>query len=405
MLKSIITAIKKEMNIYTLIVIFAIPFIVNMIFGYQFKADQIQNVSMAIYDEDNSSLSRMIVNQFIEDEMFEVNYFLDNKEDMQRLFDDSRVKIGLILPKDFGKDVMNAEAPKVLMVYDGSHIPIVSAAKSKASEILATLKIGMSMKVIEAKLNLPHDIAEKTALAVSFKSKYLYNPTKSYRAFLNIGMVMAAVQTGLALIVATAINYGMLTRKKKDRIASFFGKFIFFVLAGWSSFVLELWINWKLFGVPFRGNFEDAVFLSLLLATAVTSFCMMLASFCVMFSVFIRIKQSILLVAVAIVFVPNSIMVGVTYPVIGMPKFYQVIANYYPFYHYSENIREILLKGRGLDTMQGDIIFFQKFIVITLVASLIMLLIPKVKSDSEKEEKEKIEKNMSGKEGDLNVAP
>lgn len=399
MLKSMIAAIKEEINIMTLVVIFAIPILINVLFGYEFAADQIQNVSMAIYDQDNSTLSRMIINQFNEDEMFDVKYFLDNKVEMEQLFDDSQVKIGMIIPKNFGKDVMNADAPKVLMVYDGSHIPIVSAAKGKASEILATLKAGMSIQVIKAKLNLPQDIAEKTALAVSFKSKYLYNPTKSYRAFLDIGMVTAAVQSGLALMAVTAINFGVLRKKRKYRIGHLLGKIIFYVTSGWLSLIGAILINWKVFNIPFRGSFSDAALLSLLLAASVTSFCIML-------SFFVRKYQSVLLVITAVLFIPNSIMVGYTYPVIGMPKFYQVVANYYPFYHYAENIREMFLKGRGLDTMQNDVMFFGKFIVITLTVSVFMLLITRVKNEVETENKieNKIEKNMLGKEGDVNVA-
>lgn len=368
------------------IVIIIIPLLTNILLGYEFNKDIINKIPMAVYDGDNSSLSRMIIEQFRENDMFDIKYYVEDSNDIKGLIDDSKVRVGMVIPKGFSKDVLETKSPSILMVYDGSHMPIAAAAKKNASEILLTLKTGILMKVLKAKLNLPGDTAEKMALAINFSSRTLYNPTGSYKSFLNIGFGTAIVQSGIAIMSASAIRAAEIAKEKGKRLGYLLGKVIFYGFVGWISLLLNILIQYKIFRVTFRGQFLDAAILSIFLSLAVAAFGVMISSW---------IRNSIVSTMInSVIFVPNTIMVGYTWPVLSMPRVYKSMANFYPFYHYADNIRDLFLKGLPISEMNKDIIWLLEFTMVVLVIGALGILIIKVKEDipriSSNKEEEKI---------------
>lgn len=368
MLKSMLNTIKREWDLMIkekmiFILLIIMPLLVNILLGFEFSNGQIQHVPMAIIDQDNSSLSRMIVQQFVENETFAVKYFLDNSIEMKKLFDCSKVRVGMVIPKDFSKNVMALQSPTILMLYDGSHMSIASATKSKASEILLTLKTGMLIKLLQGKLNLHRNMAQKMALAISFSNRTLYNPTKNFKNFLNPGFGTAIVQSALALLTATAVRNNEIDNKKRKKTGYILGKISFYGALGFLSLMLNILIQNKIFHIPLRGKLTDVALLSFFFAVSVSSFGIML-------STWVR-NEMIATVINAVIFVPSTIMAGYTWPVISMPKPYQIGAAFLPFYHYADNLRDLFLKKISIDYMIHDIVWFTAFIFFTSFVAVI----------------------------------
>lgn len=59
-----------------LIILFVIPIAANILIGFEFQNNQIQHIPMAVVDHDHSGLSRMIIQQFAENDTFTVKYIL-----------------------------------------------------------------------------------------------------------------------------------------------------------------------------------------------------------------------------------------------------------------------------------------------------------------------------------------
>lgn len=370
MFKSMLTSLSKECkklfhNKMIFVVMLLIPFLVNLLLGYEFSKDQIQNISMAVWDQDNSSLSRMILQHFRENEIFDIRYAVENSEDIKDLFDQSKVKVAMIIPKDFGQEVMALHSPTVMMLYDGSHMSIAAAAKTRASEILLTLKAGILIKFLEGKMNLPASVAEKMALSIKFSNRVLYNPAKSFKNFLNPGFGTAIVQTGIVLMGAVAIHPEEMGETKRKKIGYFFAKLLFYTLLGWLGLMMSILLQKNLFLIPFRGSLGDAALLSLWMSASAAAFSIMVS---------VWVKNKLLATQMnAILFIPSTIIVGYTWPIMAMPEGYQRIAFYMPFHHYVHNLRNIFLKGTPLSSMGTDIHWFMGFMAIVCLISLLGL--------------------------------
>ncbi len=352
-------AMKEKM---ILIVVVVIPLAVNLILGAVLYNSQIKSIPMAVADQDNSSLSRMIVQQFRENETFNIKYEVESAGELKGLLDDSKARVGMVIPRGFSRDINALKSPTLLMLYDGSHISIASAAKSRASEILLTIKTGILLKLEEGKLNLPGDAARKLALDINFSSRTLYNPTKSFKDFLIPGLGTAIVQTGIALMGAVAVRPGEVRRRKRKRIGYVIGKILFYGGLGTVSLVCALLIQKYAFGVPFKGSFKDVLLLSFAFACAVAAFSISISSW---------IKNEMLATTInAVIFIPNTIMVGYTWPVMSMPGVYQALAKFFPFYHYADDIRDLCLKGRLSVSLGHEMEWLIRFAVIAFLVAL-----------------------------------
>lgn len=353
-------------NKILLLAIFIIPMAFNLLLGIEFAGDQVKHIPMAVVDEDNSSVSRMIVQQFQENETFDVKYRANNDTDLEKLFMESSIRVGMIIPKGFSSGITKAEAPSILMLYDGSHMSIASTAKAKASEILQTLKAGIEMKVLKGKLNVTQDTAEKMALAVRFNNRMLYNPAKSFKNFLNPGLGVGIVQTGVVLMAAVAVRRKELEGEDGVKVRYLLKKILFFTICGTFSLMASIVIQSLCFHVPFRGNYASAMLLSMLFALSISSFAIAVSTW---------IQDQLLASLVnAILFIPSSVIVGYTWPLLSMPAPYKAAAKWMPFYHYADNVRDLYLKGAPLSSMAGDLIWFGKFTVIALLASMVRAL-------------------------------
>ncbi|HEX9060690.1 MAG TPA: ABC transporter permease [Clostridia bacterium] len=355
MKNSFLNTLKNEFlyalkNKIVFVIVFIIPIAVNFLLGYVLYNNQIRNVPMVIVDQDNSQLSRTISQQFKESEIFNVKYVSEHSGDVEKFFKEGKVRVGMIIPNDFGKDITLLKSPTIMMIYDGSHISIASAAKSKATEILLTYRTGVLLKLLKGKLNMTDDKARKTALNVQFVNRTLYNPAKSFKEFLVPGFGTAIVQTAIALLCAVGVRKRELCSRRVERAGYIPGKIFFYTVLGTLSLMICTYIDTNFFDIPLRGSFRDVFILDGAFMLAVSSFCTAVSSWVgdAMISSTIN----------AVLFIPSTIVAGYTWPVLSMPYVYQQVAWFLPFYHYADNIRDLCLKGNTLDSMLTDIRWF-----------------------------------------------
>jgi ABC-2 type transport system permease protein len=382
MLKSIKAEWKRAVSEKTiLIVIIIIPILTGLFVGFEFEKGHMTGIPMAVADMDNSATSRMIVQQFRENETFHIKYETDDSDMLKKLMDESKVRVGLILPRGFEKDMKGSKSPTLLMLYDGSHISMSALAKIKATEILLTLRCGAAARMIAANTGNPYADALKLVQLVGYTNRTLYNPTGSFKFFLNPILVTAIVQTGIVLMASVAIRQEELEKKKRKKIGYALGKFFFYGLLGTVILVVNITVQYRFFGIPFRGNYSYAVILSVGFAFSVTAFGLM-------FSSFMRNKLFCTLIN-AVLFIPSPLVIGYTWPFISLPKGYRMVTPWLPLYHYADNVRNLFLNTLAKAHFEKDILWFLAFTAAMLCITFASTLITGRKAEAAEEDREK----------------
>ncbi len=367
--------LKNKMNI---LVLFIMPLLCVILLGTELSGELISNIPMAVIDHDGTTFSRELTEAFDDNEDFNIVYYPESEEELEKLIKNSKVRVGLIIPKNFYNDITLLKSPTVMMIYDGSHMSITSAAKTKATEILLTYKAGAAIKQLTARLGLSFNEAYNIAQAIKFSTRTLYNPTKSFSNFLAPVLLAGYIQAALALVVTVSVDHNIYSEDRKKRLGYATGKVLFYTMCGTISYMVCITFQVMLFNMPFVGSMMHALILSIALSFAVSAFCVLISAL---------IKNKIVaLIGGAVIFIPNSAMAGTTWPLLSMPTGYQSFASIMPFTHYANNIRYVYLKGMSFPQIAGDIMYMIAFGAVWLVLTELVMFIADKKTDSKEVE-------------------
>ncbi len=352
---------KKRLMLF--IMLFGIPISLSFLFGYSMQAKQIRHIPTIIVDRDNSALSRTIIQEIRDNEIFNVDIYSQKDSDVEKYIEEGKAMVGVIIPADFSKNLLEGKGQNVLVFYDGSQMSGISAAKARMTEILLTIKTGYLKQVMEGKLNILPGQSMKTVQPMFFTYRILNNPTRNYVNFYISGMLISVIQVGLVMIGADRV------RDDEKYFIFHIIKALIWGLLGTISIIITLWIQVHYFGVPFLGTLKGALALTLLYSTAMISVGMI--------SSLIIPNQVLATQVAAILVLPTSILGGFTFPLMAVPEFFQKLGSMIPYVHYAEPMRDLNMKAIGISYIANDIIWLGKFIIYIWVVSAVIFFAKK----------------------------
>lgn len=321
------------------------PILMTFILCSVFSKIFVEEIPMGILDMDNSSTSRTVVKQFVESPKLKVVYYAQSEAELNEAVKTNKIRVGLIIPRDFGKDANTMKAPKTMLLIDETNIVIGNNALSYGSEILNTVNAGIQLKVLEANGAVPY-AAQKSVSSLSFTERILYDPQLCYMRYLIyglIGIVIQQVYIGAVspMLIEEKLNMmNMKLRSKKGfrKLAKIFVKVLVFGFLAAIGTSGSLYVAGKYFDLPLRGNLLGyfsilAVFLLDLTAVAfVFSFVFDAIDQCVRFSMFLS--------------VPTFLTAGYVWPEYMMPPhFYSIMEKLWPLVYFINPLKTMNLKG------------------------------------------------------------
>ncbi|WML36776.1 ABC transporter permease [Clostridium sp. OS1-26] len=356
---------KKAKNLFfSFLFVLGIPIICSFVLGYQMKQHQVQHIPTIVVDHDNSQFSKMLINEIKTNEIFNVTNYSDRDEDVKDLMGQEKVRVGVIIPKDFSKDLVNGNAPKVLIFYDGSQMAVSSAAKARMSEILLSIKTGYLEKLVQGKLGKMPEVSRDYVLPMYFNYRVLNNPTRNYINFLIPGMIISLIQVSLVMMGVDIV------KEDEKNYLWLWIKGILGGLLGVISIGISLAIQFKYFAVPFRGTFNGAAILTVLYSIGLVNY-----------GVLIRLILPEKVLALQVASIPillTTILAGFTFPLLAMPSYFHKLAEFLPFLHYGEVIRDLCLKDIGISYILPQINWMIKFVLYMWIASFGVFMLKKI---------------------------
>src|SRR6266540_1623095 len=198
--------IKKEMihmlrDPRTLIFIFLMPILQLVLLGYA-NNTEIKNVPTAVFNQDNGKASRELLDSFNSTEYFSFDYAVYSQAEVNQLIDNGKVKVGIIIPPDYGHNISTRQPADVLVLLDGADPTIAGAVLSAAA--LVGQAHGANVRSQQTTLMGP---SAGGAAAVDVRTRVLYNPDLlgSYNIVPGlIGMIL--FQTGTSLTALAIVK-------------------------------------------------------------------------------------------------------------------------------------------------------------------------------------------------------
>lgn len=323
--------------------IFISPVLQLILLGYAANVD-VKNIPMVICDLDNSAQSRELIRHYTSSNYFMTAGYVDNMNDIDAYFESGKAGIALIIPMNFGRDLIAGRNPELAVAADGSDSNTGGIGLNYASQIAATYARGIVVKhaekfgVIRSMNDLP---------IVNAQTRAWYNPDLKSKNFMvpavlvNVLMVITLMLTSMAIVKEKEI--GTIEQIVVTPMSDFefiLGKMIPFSLVGFVEIFLVLLVSFFVFHVPLRGNIFTLIVLSFLFVIVMQGLGLLVSSVS-------KTQQQANMTAQFFIMMPFMVLSGFIFPIANMPKIIQYVTYLIPVRYFMEIVRGLFLKGDG----------------------------------------------------------
>jgi len=332
-----------------------IPIIQMSIFGYALSTD-IKNVSMVVWDANNTLQSRELIDSYGQTEFFSVNYYATDYEDISKRIESGKAKVALVIPPDYDEQLHRGESASIQFFTDGSDPNIAIQAVANANLIAQAKGIEIMSQIQGV----------EPAPAITLEPRIWYNPAMQSSIFYLPGIVGVILQVLTMMLTAFAIvreremgTIEQLNITPLRRGELIIGKLVPYIIIAYIQVSMVLVTAVFVFDMPIRGS------IPLLLAL---SFVFLMFSLGLgLFISTVSRTQFQAMQSSMFVFLPSILLSGFIFPIESMPRLAQWISAVLPLTYYLRIVRGIIVKGVGIEYLWQDATILAVMGVITLL--------------------------------------
>ena len=97
----------------------AVPVLMLLLFGFALSLD-VDRIPTLVYDQDGTPASRDLVHEFQGSRYFQIRGFVDHYDAIERGIDRDQILMGVVIPRDYSKNVAAGREAPVQILIDGS---------------------------------------------------------------------------------------------------------------------------------------------------------------------------------------------------------------------------------------------------------------------------------------------
>ena len=333
--------------------IVGIPALQLMLFGYAIDQD-VRNLSAAVVDASGSALGRAIVADAEASQVVRFVERVDSVAELEERLRTGKVSIGLVIPADVERRLIDPRRPVAQLLVDGSDPIVLQTARALARmPVLSRPGLG----------DMQPPMGQ---LAV----RAYYNPENRSEVFIVPGLLGVILTLTMVLFTAVAIvrerergNFEFLITTPVRKAEILLGKIIPYVVIGFVQVTIVMGLGLLLFRVPMRGSFLD-------LYIGAGAFIVATLTLGLLISTLAQTQFQAFQLTL-FVFMPSILLSGFMFPLDGMPVPAQWIAELLPLTHFNRVVRGIVLRGAELSELGTHLLpLLGFFLVVFSLAAL-----------------------------------
>jgi ABC-2 type transport system permease protein len=320
-------------------IVITAPIVQLTMLGYAATTD-VRNVPMVVVDQDASAESRDLVTRFEASQNFVVIDRLSTTTEIDAYLDAGRAWMALTIPGDYGERVRAGQPTTVQVVADGTDANSTNVALGYAGTLVASYA---------------RDLAAASghgaeAPLISAEVRIWFNPQLESRDFMIPGilaLLLLVVTTNLSsMAIVRERELGTLEQLNVTPIARWeliLGKMLPYALIGVIDVLLVVMVAIFWFEVPLRGSF-------LLLMAMCLVYLLTTLGLGLFVSTISSTQQQAMMTASFFFLIPMVFLSGFVFPIENMPAVVQPVTYLIPLRYFLIILRDIFLKGVGLET-------------------------------------------------------
>ncbi|PWQ93838.1 ABC transporter permease [Leucothrix arctica] len=314
-------------------VLIAPPIFQMLIFGFAASYD-INNVPIAVYNQDQGVASREYISKLNGSPNFEITTIIAKNAEIAPLINNREVLLVVNIEPNFSDHIAQGSSGGIQVILDGRN----SNTASIAMNYLATLSIAFNQK-----WNEDHGI---TGTNVALSGRYWFNENLQSRWFIIPGILGMLILVVTLLVTALSVarereagTFDQLLVTPMRPVEILIGKAIPGIVVGIIEATIILVVIVQLFEIPLRGDI-GALYLGIVLfLLSATGVGLMISA--------ISVTQQQAILGAFLFLVPAVILSGFSTPIANMPEVIQWLTYLNPLRYFLIIVRGVFLEGNS----------------------------------------------------------
>ena len=303
------------------------PLAYGALYPQPYLGQVLRGIPIAVVDQDQTELSRNLVQALNADEAITVKVGSDTIADAQSALDRHEVFAILAIPKDTERQVLRGEKARIAAYVDAAYFLLYSRTLQGISEAVATVSADIATRGARSEGSLVYAAMTRSSSPIDFLSQPLFNPTGGYADYVVPAAFILILQQTLLLGVASlggaayALG-GSANRWLRSGARAVFGQALAHLCFALPGLALYLIVLPRVYGFSTLGRLEDLILMAVPFVLSVS----FLAQFA---SAWFRRRETAILLFIG-VSLPLFFQVGVSWPVEALPDFIRAASRVFP---------------------------------------------------------------------------
>jgi len=352
---------KRDKRMFMVVLI--APVIQLILLGYAATLD-VKNIHTVVFDQDRTSESRGLINNFEKSGYFTIDYYVTNYDDLTKLIDNGDALMGLVIPTDFSKNLGAQKTTQLQTIFDGSDGNKTAIASGYVQGIISSYSQNLIVEILERK-----GIKKSLMGSIQPEVRVWYNPdltTRSYMLPSIVGLIIMLVTTSLtSLAIVKEREIGTLEQLIVTPIKPYqmiLGKIIPFSILGFISVTIVMSVMRFWFQIPIRGSFVYLFFSAFLFMLSTLGLGLFISTIS-------KTQMQAMITSAFGIMMPMIFLSGFTFPIENMPQTIQYFTYLIPLRYFIVILRGIVLKGIGIEDLWIETLLLFLFGILILALS------------------------------------
>jgi ABC-2 type transport system permease protein len=341
----------------------AMPVMMLLLYGYALSLD-VDHIQTVIYDQDGTEASRGLMRAFHGSRFFDIAGFATSYEKIEQEIDAGRILVGIVIPRDFGKDLRGGHGSQVQILVDGSDSNTASIAMGYAESIVQAYSADIRFDLQNRRAG------RRPAPLVDARMRIWYNSSLESKNYVVPGLIavilMIIAGQLTSLTIAREWDLGTMEQVLSTPLRPteiVLGKMLAYFLVGLIDAAISLVVGVTIFSVPFRGSI-------VVLGVSTSVFLFGALFWGIFVSAATRTQVAAYQLGILTSFLPGFLLSGFVFAIDTMPKACQAISVVVPARYFVTILKGVFLKGLGWSVMGAELGFLMLYATIVFLLTV-----------------------------------
>jgi ABC-2 type transport system permease protein len=364
-MKQLITFIQKEFHhilrdTRSMLVLIGLPIVQLLLFGFAITTE-VRNANIAILDNSKDEVTQSIITKIESSQYFNIDRTISTNEQIEKSFKTGKIKLAVVFQPNFQDELSHSNKAQLQIIADATDPNQATTLTNYISSIVRDYQNELNQQN-----KLPYTIKSEMRMLYNPQLKGAYTSVPGVMGM--ILLLISAMMTSIAIVREKELGtMEILLVSPMQPGLVVISKVIPYFIISMINVATILILSVFVLGLPIEGS----LFL-LIASTIIYIFCAL--SLGILISTVTETQQAAMLISLLGLMLPVVMLSGYAYPIANMPTILQVLSNLVPAKWYIIIVKNIMIKGIGIEQIWKELL-----ILLAMTGTFLLISIKRFK--------------------------